>query len=182
MTKNSQPPQRQHVIESWTFCCRASPLCSSLECNTQKAFQPYEIGENYCSKQVIKWQFQLHFMNSCQWPHSVVVIATAQLHSTMPELRFFTSSSPAHGITEISLTQHRCTFTCSEYVWPKFWGDWFNKQHSALWSFYSLTYNNIRDVSMWKKGSFQCMYSQTYIRQPLLEPLKNGHLGQVVIL
>ena len=31
----------------------------------------------------------------------VVVITTAQLHSTKPELRFCTGSNPAHGISEI---------------------------------------------------------------------------------
>ena len=32
---------------------------------------------------------------------SVVVITTAQLHSTRPDLRFCTGSNPAHGISEI---------------------------------------------------------------------------------
>ena len=44
----------------------------------------------------------------------------------------------------ISLTQHRCALTQSEYAWLDFWGDWLIKLHSALWSFYSLTYINFR--------------------------------------
>ena len=31
----------------------------------------------------------------------VVVIITAQLHSTKPELRFCAGSNPAHGVSEI---------------------------------------------------------------------------------
>ena len=33
--------------------------------------------------------------------HGVVVITTAQLHSTKPELRFCTGSNPAHDMSEI---------------------------------------------------------------------------------
>ena len=44
----------------------------------------------------------------------------------------------------ISLTQDRCALTRSEYAWLNFWGDWFNKLHSALWYFYSPTYINVR--------------------------------------
>ena len=35
------------------------------------------------------------------WRRGVVVIATAQLHSTKPELRFCAGSSPARGVSEI---------------------------------------------------------------------------------
>ena len=35
------------------------------------------------------------------WCLGVVVIAAAQIHSTKPELRFCTSSSPARGVSEI---------------------------------------------------------------------------------
>ena len=35
------------------------------------------------------------------WRHDLVAITTAQLHSTNPELRFFTGSSPARGVSEI---------------------------------------------------------------------------------
>ena len=35
------------------------------------------------------------------WRRGVVVITTAQLHSTKPELRFCTGSNPAHGVSEI---------------------------------------------------------------------------------
>ena len=33
--------------------------------------------------------------------HGVVVIATAQLHSTKPEAWFCTGSNPVHGMSEI---------------------------------------------------------------------------------
>ena len=35
------------------------------------------------------------------WCHGVVVITTAQLHSTKPELRFCAGSNPARGVSEI---------------------------------------------------------------------------------
>ena len=35
------------------------------------------------------------------WHHGVVVITTAQLHSTKSELRFCTGSNPARGMSEI---------------------------------------------------------------------------------
>ena len=35
------------------------------------------------------------------WRRGVVVITTAQLHSTKPELRFCTGSNPARGVSEI---------------------------------------------------------------------------------
>ena len=35
------------------------------------------------------------------WRRGVVVITTAQLHSTKPELRFCTGSNPVHGVSEI---------------------------------------------------------------------------------
>ena len=35
------------------------------------------------------------------WCRSVVVISTAQLHSTKPELRFCAGSNPAGGVSEI---------------------------------------------------------------------------------
>ena len=35
------------------------------------------------------------------WYHGVVVITTAQLHSSKPELRFCTGSNPARGVSEI---------------------------------------------------------------------------------
>ena len=36
-----------------------------------------------------------------KWRHGVVVITTAQLHSTKAELRFCTGSNPARGVLEI---------------------------------------------------------------------------------
>ena len=35
------------------------------------------------------------------WRHGVVVITTAQLHSTKTELRFCAGSNPARGVSEI---------------------------------------------------------------------------------
>ena len=35
------------------------------------------------------------------WRRSVVVITTAQLHLTKPELRFFAPSNPARSVSEI---------------------------------------------------------------------------------
>ena len=35
------------------------------------------------------------------WHRSAVVITTAQLHSTKPELRFCAGSNPARGVSEI---------------------------------------------------------------------------------
>ena len=35
------------------------------------------------------------------WRRGVVVITTAQLHSTNPELRFCAGSNPARGVSEI---------------------------------------------------------------------------------
>ena len=35
------------------------------------------------------------------WWRDVVVITTAQLHSTKPELRFCAGSNPARGVSEI---------------------------------------------------------------------------------
>ena len=35
------------------------------------------------------------------WYHGVVVITTAQLHSSKPELRFCAGSNPARGVSEI---------------------------------------------------------------------------------
>ena len=37
------------------------------------------------------------------WRHGLVAITTAQLHSTNPELRFCTGSSPARGVSEIRM-------------------------------------------------------------------------------
>ena len=35
------------------------------------------------------------------WHHGVVVMTTAQLHSTKPELWFCAGSNPAHAVSEI---------------------------------------------------------------------------------
>ena len=35
------------------------------------------------------------------WRRGIVVITTAQLHSTKPELRFCAGSKPARGVSEI---------------------------------------------------------------------------------
>ena len=36
-----------------------------------------------------------------KWRRGLVVITTAQLHSTKPELKLCTNSNPAHGVSEI---------------------------------------------------------------------------------
>ena len=38
---------------------------------------------------------------TAMWRRGVVVITTAQFHSTKPELRFCAGSSPARGVSEI---------------------------------------------------------------------------------
>ena len=40
-------------------------------------------------------------ITTAQWHRGVVVMATAQLHSTKPELRFCAGSNPACGVSEI---------------------------------------------------------------------------------
>ena len=47
-----------------------------------------------------------HYITGCccvvvMWHCGVVVITTAQLHSTKPELRFCAGSKPAHAMSEI---------------------------------------------------------------------------------
>ena len=37
-----------------------------------------------------------------QWRRGVMVITTAQVHSTRPELRFCAGSNPARSVSEIS--------------------------------------------------------------------------------
>ena len=41
------------------------------------------------------------FVNKSMWRRGVLVITTAQLHSTKPELRFCECSNPARGLWEI---------------------------------------------------------------------------------
>ena len=43
----------------------------------------------------------VHFQFWNEWCSGVVVITTAQLHSTKPELRFCAGSNPARGVSEI---------------------------------------------------------------------------------
>ena len=50
-------------------------------------------GANYSRMHQVKFFRGLH--------HVVVVIATVQLHSTKPELRFCAGSDPARGVSEI---------------------------------------------------------------------------------
>ena len=40
------------------------------------------------------------------WRHGVVVITTAQLHLTKPELRFWAGSNPARGASEIRVGEN----------------------------------------------------------------------------
>ena len=43
----------------------------------------------------------IHNGSSVMWCRGVVVITTAQLHSTKPELRLCAGSDPARGVSEI---------------------------------------------------------------------------------
>ena len=47
----------------------------------------------------IPWRLDVVIM----WRRGVVVITTAQLYSTKPELRFCASSNPARGVSEIGV-------------------------------------------------------------------------------
>ena len=59
-------------------------------------------------------------MTSGLWRRGVVVITTAQLHSTKPELRFCAGSNPARGVTEIRLEIMLNTFRWSTIPQKKF--------------------------------------------------------------
>ena len=51
----------------------------------------------------LKAEKYLHIMANSKrwWCHGVVVITTAQFHSTKPELSFSKGSNLAHGVSEI---------------------------------------------------------------------------------
>lgn len=78
-------------------------------------------------------------------------------------MRHFSSSYEL----KISLTQYRYALIHNEYVALNFWCDWFNKHHSALWSFYSLTHNNVRvslfqlfiETSLWWLSNYNLKLS-----------------------
>ena len=46
-------------------------------------------------------RFLLDMTSTVMWRRGVVVITTAQLHSTKPELRFCAGSTPSRGVSEI---------------------------------------------------------------------------------
>ena len=54
----------------------------------------------YFPKQM-KVSGQLYYTSASVWLRGVVVITTAQLHSTQPEIRFCAGSNPAHGMPQI---------------------------------------------------------------------------------
>ena len=58
---------------------------------------------NYMAHERLQEEKQFHSKNYLsEIPHShVVVITSAQLHSTKPELRFCAGSNPARGVSEI---------------------------------------------------------------------------------
>ena len=58
-----------------------------------------DIEENPCPKRISNQSFSICHWNL--WRRDVVVITTAQLHSTKPELRFCAGSNPAGGVSEI---------------------------------------------------------------------------------
>ena len=48
-----------------------------------------------------KFHLEVNYLKNAPWRRGVVVITTAQLHSTKPELRFCAGSNPARGMSEI---------------------------------------------------------------------------------
>ena len=59
------------------------------------------ISELKCSKWILKIPERLSFEGMHNINRVVVVITTAQLHSTKSEIRFCTRSNPVHGVSEI---------------------------------------------------------------------------------
>ena len=49
----------------------------------------------------VKPKYKFHQFYHRIWHRGVVVMTTAQLHSTKPELRFCAGSNPARGMSEI---------------------------------------------------------------------------------
>ena len=49
----------------------------------------------------VKPKYMFHQFYHRIWHRGVVVMTTAQLHSTKPELRFCADSNPARGMSEI---------------------------------------------------------------------------------
>ena len=81
-------------------CLNASPFCviennannvkiKKISC--EETYRVICLFEEYFLREVVAW---------CLAP-GVVVITTAQLHSTKPELRFCAGSNPACGASEI---------------------------------------------------------------------------------
>ena len=56
--------------------------------------------EGICIKLAIA-SLESKFLCECGWRRDVVVITTAQLYSTKPELRFYPGSNPARNVPEI---------------------------------------------------------------------------------
>ena len=52
-----------------------------------------------CASEKLSYWFSANHLVA--WRHDVVIITTAQLHSTEPELRFCAGSNPARGMLEI---------------------------------------------------------------------------------
>ena len=76
------------------------PFCTFflLERNSTKYFS----ASFYFSKKSVKAEmtYLKPLSESRSWRRGVVVITTAQLHSTKPELRFCAGSNPARGVPE----------------------------------------------------------------------------------
>ena len=76
------------------------PFCTFflLERNSTKYF-----SASYFSKKSVKAEMThlKPLSESRSWRRGVVVITTAQLHSTKPELKFCAGSNPARGVPEI---------------------------------------------------------------------------------
>ena len=65
-----------------------------------------EVEYIWSRKSAVLWSFSYfskswYFSYFSMWCCGVVVITTAKLHSTKPELRFWAVSNPAHGSSEI---------------------------------------------------------------------------------
>ena len=92
---------RRHYKITWMiFCIDRRRQKSPFILNHLNSFWTSADRSNICSRSVlfaiISTQKKLD-----QWRRGVVVITTAQLHSTKLELRLCAGSYPAHGVSEI---------------------------------------------------------------------------------
>ena len=62
--------------------------------------QIHVLSRIYIFRFPLKYRYSIESL-FFSWCRGVVVITTARLHSTKPEIRFCTGSNPAHGVLEI---------------------------------------------------------------------------------